>query len=169
MGQRRPDQLGLARLDGAPTLSEQGLGRLRAKRERLLGSLNVERPDPVPPGAEQHLGSALISERLGQLCRRQIAAGRLQPSAMVEETLGECPSDPDRAHLWNEGVNTIYSYCHRHGISSRSTDPLGAEPLNSSRGEEWLAAQRRLQQIQVCLGVSAEMTRTIEQAASIEL
>jgi conjugative relaxase-like TrwC/TraI family protein len=169
LAQRRPDPQELTRLKGAQTLAEQGLDRLRSECERLEGSLKVERPEPAPATPEQRLEHSLIEERLGQLRRRQIAAQRLQPSAMVHKALGERPRDPEQAHLWNEGVETIYSYRHRHGISSQSNYPLGAQPPEAKAREEWLVAQRRLRQIQAGLGVSEDLAKTIEQGASIEM
>ncbi len=96
-----------------------------------------------------------------------LAAERLQPSAMIEKALGERPREADRAALWNEGVETIYSYRQRHGISSRSGEPLGREPHPGQDRSDWVKSQRRLSQVQAALDHTP--VREVERGIAIEL
>ena len=165
--QRRPDPQELNRVEGAQLIGSQQLERLGEEREALVKTVAAERPASPQREAELRVETAMVEERLTQLRRRQIAAERLQPSAMVEKALGERPREADRAALWNEGVETIYAYRQRHGISSRSGEPLGREPHPGQDRSDWVQSQRRLSQVQAALEHTP--VREVERGIAIEL
>jgi hypothetical protein len=107
----------------------------------LAVEVAVESRRPAGLSAAERSELALIGERLEQLRRREVAAARLQPSKLIEGTLGARPTDPAKAALWNEGVDLIYTHRHRHGIVSRSGDPLGPKSGEAARRAERRASR----------------------------
>ncbi len=122
------------------------LRRLDEERERLvaeIGRFEAKRPPQL--SADQRLERELISERLEQVLRREVAAERLQPSHHVREAIGERPSDVRELETWNQAVQEIHAYRQAHGV----TDPqraLGAKPREGSERLEWDRAQERLEE-----------------------
>ncbi|HVC07287.1 MAG TPA: MobF family relaxase [Solirubrobacterales bacterium] len=161
----RPDRDELARIESAERLSARQLDRLEGEREGLAVEVSIESRHPVVLTAAERSELALIEDRLRQLRRREVAAERLQPSKMIETTLGARPADPTKAALWNEGVDLIYAYRHSNGIASRSAKPLGPIPADPARRCERRAAEQRLARIQHGLGI--ERSRSAERTASI--
>ncbi len=131
--ERRPDRGELARIESTERLAFQQLGRLRDERDSLAVEVAIESRRPAGLSDAERSELALIGERLQQLRRREVAAERLQPSKLIEETLGDRPADPARAALWNEGVDLIYAFRHGHGIASRGGDPLGPKTGDAER------------------------------------
>jgi len=95
-----------------------------------------------------------------QLRRREVAAERAQPSEMIAETLGPRPKDPLKAALWNEGVDAIYAYRLRYGITSRERDPLGAKPREAAQRRERRQAELQISRARQTLG--KKRTRTAQ-------
>ncbi len=84
---------------------------------------------------------------------------RLLPSPLIERALGPRPSPSDGASvdLWNEGIDLIYSHRYREGISAKTGDALGQEPLLGTRQyDEHVAAHERLSEIQAGLGLEPQ-------------
>ncbi len=102
---------------------------------------------------------------LTQLRRREVAAERLQPSKLIEDALGTRPSDPLKAAAWNEGVELIYGYRQRYGITERRGHPLGAKTGEAARRSERQEAERRLARIQKRLG--KQRVRRVERGMHI--
>ncbi len=159
--ERRPDRGELARIESTQRLAFQQLGRLRDERDTLAVEVAIDSRRPAGLSDAERSELALIGERLEQLRRREVAAERLQPSRLIEETLGTRPADPTRAALWNEGVDLIYAFRHRHGIASRDGKPLGPRTGEAERR----AAELRLARIQQDLG--QERPRSAERSISI--
>ena len=159
--ERRPDRGELARIESAESLSAKQLGRLRDERDSLAVEVAIESRRPIGLSDAERSELALIGERLAQLRRREVAAERLQPSRLIEEALGARPADPIKAELWNEGVDLIYAFRHRQGVTSRGGDPLGPKTGDAERR----AAELRLARIQQGLG--QEPARSVERSISI--
>jgi hypothetical protein len=139
------------------------LDRLEAEREPLADRVRAESRQPSELSGAERAELALIDDRLLQLRRSEVAHERLRPSELIVEALGQRPTDPTKADLWNEGVDLIFAYRQRHRLLSRTGDPLGPEPRDAARRRERQAAQLRLQRIQQALNV--ERQRAIERAA----
>ena len=166
--QRRPERRALARIEADLRLARRQAERLGGERESLSVELEIEARRPSGLGPEERLELSLIEERFEQLCRRQVAAERLRPSALVLDSLGERPTDPAQIALWNEGVHSIHAYRLRHGVGQTARLPLGPRPGDPDRLREWRAAESRLTRVQHGLG--REAARSMEPAAvSIEL
>lgn len=117
----------------------------------------------MPLDSGDRLERCLIEERIGDLRRRHIAAERIDPSPFVYEALGPRPRDDVRkAVVWNQGVEAIYSYRLRHGVSDRSS-PLGPVSLDPSARADRARAELALQRIQRQLerGVQRSAERSI--------
>jgi hypothetical protein len=108
---------------------------------------------------------ALIEDRLVQLRRRDVAAERVRPSKMIEESLGARPNDPLKAALWNEGVDLVYGYRQRHGITSTSGHPLGPRPREAAQRSDRRQAELRLARVQQQL--SKQHARSAERGMRI--
>ncbi|HVC06801.1 MAG TPA: MobF family relaxase [Solirubrobacterales bacterium] len=160
--ERRPDRGELARIESTQRLSARQLGWLEDERDGLAVEVAIESRRPAGLTADERSELALIGERLEQLRRREVAAERLQPSKLIEEALGARPADPIRAELWNEGVDLIYAFRHRHGVASRGADPLGPKTGDAERR----AAELQLARIQ--RGLGQERPRSAERSISIE-
>jgi len=165
VAERRPDPGELARIESAQRLSARQLDRLEGEREGLAVEVSIESRLPVGLTAAERSELAQIEDRLHQLRRREVAAERLQPSKLIETTLGTRPADPAKAALWNEGVDLIYTYRHRNGIASGSAHPLGPNPGDAGRRAERRAGEQRLARIQQGLGI--ERPQSAERSASI--
>ncbi len=163
---RRPDRRLLARLESERRLATRQLGRLEVERPNLEAEIEHERDREAGRQPGERLELALIEERLEQVCRREVAAERLQPSPLITAALGERPTDPAAVDLWNEGVQEIHSYRRRHALSSTGI-PLGRQPRSHALHREWQLAGARLARIQAALGV--EQTPMGERSLAPEL
>ncbi len=120
---------------------------------------------PAALSSEQRLELCLIEERMGDLCRRQIAAERLKPSAFVREALGERPTNARKLEAWNEGAEAIHSYRLRNGVR----DPrraLGAQPKEPSARVDHARAQQAIRQAQRRLELGRQLG--VERSIGIE-
>jgi hypothetical protein len=150
--ERYPDPDRLARTQSTERLAARQMERLRDERDALAIEVAGEaRRAPALSGAER-VELALISERLTQLRRREVARERAQPSKLIEHTLGARPKDPLEVAHWNAGVELIYGYRQRHGITSTGGHPLGPKPREAARRRERQQAELRLARIQERLG-----------------
>ena len=161
-GHRRPDPGQLARVESQIVLGTKQLSRLTDERQ----SLAVEAAIEQGLGGAERLELALAEERIAQLARREVAAERLQPSALVLAALGERPSHPGAAALWNEGVHAIHAYRSAHAITTTAL-ALGPRPRGSDELSEWRAANRTLSRVRA--GLDLDFTPPTERAASIEV
>ena len=151
-GERRPDRGQLARAQSGERLAAGQLDRLREEREGLAAQVSAEARRPVGLSGAERAELALVTERLTQLRRREVAAERLRPTKLIAESLGPRPKEPLKAALWNEGVDLIYGYRQRNGITATGGHPLGPKPREAARRRERQQAERRLARIQKRLG-----------------
>ncbi|HXV05528.1 MAG TPA: AAA family ATPase, partial [Solirubrobacterales bacterium] len=151
-GERRPDRGELARTQSGERLTSGQLDRLREERQGLAAQVSAEARRPVGLSGAERAELALVAERLTQLRRREVAAERLRPTKLIAESLGPRPKEPLKAALWNEGVDLIYGYRQRNGITATSGHPLGPKPREAARRRERQQAERRLARIQKRLG-----------------
>ena len=165
----RPDKLELARAQEVEARLSENLARMYFERDGLAAAIANYEPPSFDVAERLELG--LITERLDQLRRREVAAERLQPSAFVRGTLGERPSDPRKLEAWNEGVHEIYSYRQLHGVSDPER-PLGAKPSDPRERAEFaraeLAIRHAQRQLQLGRELGMERSLGLERGISIE-
>jgi conjugative relaxase-like TrwC/TraI family protein len=125
--------------------------RLEAERDQL-GADAREPRRAAGLGSGERAELALIEERLVALRRRDVAAERVRPSKMIEESIGPRPSEPLKAALWNEGVDVIYAYRQRHGVTSTKGHPLGPRARDATQRRDRRQAELRLARVQQGLG-----------------
>ncbi len=139
--------------------------RLEAERDQLGAEGAREHRRPVGLSSAERAELALIEERLVALRRRDVAAERVRPSKMIEESIGPRPSEPLKAALWNEGVDVIYAHRQRHGVTSTKGHPLGPRPRDAAQRHDRRQAELRLARVQQGLG--KQRVRSAERAMGI--
>lgn len=156
----------LAEADGERAgIGAAQLRRLEGERDGLTVEAATAAPrQPGLRGAER-AELALIEDRLIDLRRRAVAAERLQTSKLIMESLGERPKNPLNASLWNNGVDAIYGYRQRYGITSTGKDPLGGKPRDAAQRRDRREAELRLARVQKQLG--KQRVRSAERAMRI--
>ncbi|HWW66542.1 MAG TPA: MobF family relaxase [Solirubrobacterales bacterium] len=156
----------LAEADGERASVGAGqLRRLEGERDGL--TVEVATAPPRQPGLSgaERAELALIEDRLVDLRRRAVAAERTQTSKLIRENLGERPRNPLNASLWNNGVDAIYGYRQRYGITVTGKDPLGAKPRDAAQRRDRREAELRLARVQKQLG--KQRVRSAERAMQI--
>lgn len=144
----RADADRLARIDANERRSTEQIRKLVGERDRLAGDLQAEAQRTTTLSPAERAELAVIEDRLTHLHRRQARAERFQTTKLIEEALGPRPKNAlDRA-LWNEGVNAIYAFRQRHGITSSSRHPLGPKSRDATRNRERRQAELRLARLQ---------------------
>jgi conjugative relaxase-like TrwC/TraI family protein len=141
----------------------EALGR-RERREQLPDALNreeawrqaVERGTAAleqiePPGTEARRERELAEQLLDQRAAKALAAARIEPPSYVVEELGERPTEPSKARVWDQGVRKVERYRLEHGVTDRESafgpkPPEPGERLAHKEAERSLADhQRRLE------------------------
>ena len=149
----------------ARQLAAKQLRRLQSEREGLTVEVATETPRRSQLTGTERAELALIEDRLVDLRRRSVAAERSQPSKMIVETLGPRPKDPLQAALWNNGVDAIYGYRQRYGITTAGKDPLGGKVRDAAQRRERRQAELRIARVQKQLG--KQRTRSATRAMRI--
>jgi conjugative relaxase-like TrwC/TraI family protein len=144
-----PDRRGA---EAKQRLATSQIERLEGERDRLGAEVAAETRRPVGLTSAERSELALIEDRLLDLRRRDVAAERLRPSKMIEESIGPRPAEPLKAALWNEGVDLIYGYRQRHGVTSTKGHPLGPRPRDAAQRRDRRDAELRLARVQQRLG-----------------
>ena len=163
--ERRPDRGALSRIDTDRRIGTKQLARLEDERASLEVEVEIESRRPAALTAGERHELSLADERLEQLTRAAVAAERRQTSKLIEDALGKRPRDPSKVAAWNEGVELIHGYRHRHGVTERGGHPLGANKGDAVRRAERQAAAQRLARIQRRLG--KQRVRRIERSHSL--
>lgn len=151
--------------DQARQLAAKQLRRLKSERDGLTVEVATETPRRSQLTGTERAELALIEDRLVDLRRRAVAAERSQPSKMIVESLGPRPKDPLHAALWNNGVDAIYGYRQRYGITTAGKDPLGGKPRDAAQRRERRQAELRIARVQKQLG--KQRTRSATRAMRI--
>ncbi len=151
-GQDRPDLDRLSRIEASERRSSNQVLQLEGERDHLAGEVAAEAGKRRGLSQSERAELAVIEDRLTTLRRRQLTAERFQPTKMIEESLGPRPKDETKAALWNEGVETIYAFRQRYGITSSKGHPLGPPSRDAIRTSERRQAELRLARIQQRLG-----------------
>lgn len=168
VAERRPDAGRVEEVSSAGRGAAERLAQLHDQRAELVERVSgEERPRPL--GHVERLELALIEERMAQLRRREVSLERLDPSPMIREALGERPSDPLKAVVWNDGVDAIYAYRQRHAVRSHETGALGTEPNAERDRSAWRQTQQRLTQVRAVLDHGRGAERATELDAGIEM
>jgi hypothetical protein len=151
--------------DQARQLAAKQLRRLQSERDGLTVEVATETPRRSQLTGTERAELALIEDRLVDLRRRAVAAERSQPSKMIVESLGPRPKDPLQAALWNNGVDAIYGYRQRYGITTAGKDPLGGKARDAAQRRERRQAELRIARVQKQLG--KQRTRSATRAMRI--
>jgi hypothetical protein len=69
------------------------------------------------------------------------------------------------ASLWNNGVDAIYGYRQRYGITTAGKDPLGGKARDAAQRRDRREAELRLARVQKQLG--KQRVRSAERAMRI--
>lgn len=159
----QPDRL--AQIDSNERRSTTLLGRLESERDQLSGEARTAAGRTPALSPKERAELAVIDDRLTNLSRRQATAERFQTTPLIENALGPRPKGAlDRA-LWNEGVNAIYTFRQRYGITSTTGNPLGPKSRDAARNRDRHQAQVRLSRVQ--RGLSKERARRAARAMRI--
>jgi conjugative relaxase-like TrwC/TraI family protein len=135
-------------------------------RERLAEeSAKLERMEPPGGGArrEREIAEQLLAKRAEQA----LAAARIETPAYIVKELGERPSDPARARIWDRGVQGIERHRLEHGVKDKHS-AFGREPQGAAARAAQEAAQRRLAEAQRRLGLERQLAKTRQRSRSIE-
>lgn len=157
----------LARVTTGEAKQADRLGRCIAERDALPESTATAEPLPTDP--DRRLEAVLVDQRIDQLARFDVQAGRIEPSHAIYNTLGPYPhDDPDKALAWGRGAHEIATYRRRHGIEDKNS-PLGKQPRGAAARAERARAQRQIAEAQRRLGKTAERSaqRNLAQAVGI--
>ncbi len=147
MGESPPGSERLSRIEANHRRTAKQVGRLEGERDTLAAEVVKEvRPADLSAGERAEL--AVIEDRLTHLARQKVRAARAHAPKMIEETLGARPKDPVDAALWNVGVNAIYSFRLRYGITSGSGHPLGPKSRDAAHSRDRRQAELRIVQMQ---------------------
>jgi conjugative relaxase-like TrwC/TraI family protein len=160
-----PDKGRLTRIETNERLATKQLRRLEAERDEIAAEAQRDATRHTGLSARELSELRVIEDRLTDIRRRQISSERSRPSPFIAESLGPRPEDPLKAALWNEGVETIYAYRQRYGITSAGGHPLGPKSRDAVRSAERRQAELRLARIQHRLG--REHARSAERAMRI--
>ena len=153
------------RWEAGQKLAAKQLHRLEGERDGLTVEVATESPRRSDLTGTERAELALIEDRLVDLRRRAVAAERSQPSKLIVESLGPRPKDPLNASLWNNGVDAIFSYRQRYGITSTGKDPLGGKARDGAQRRDRREAELRLARAQKQLG--KQRVRSAERAMRI--
>jgi conjugative relaxase-like TrwC/TraI family protein len=151
--------------DAKAQLGRRQLARLKSEHAELAAGSPGDAPKSAGLRPIERAELALIENRLAQLRRRQIAVERVRPTKLVAESLGARPTDPLKAALWNEGVELIYAYRQRYGITQQGAHPLGPRPREAVQRRQRRETELRLARVQQRLG--KERTRSAEQGMAL--
>jgi len=156
----------LAESDGErASVGAAQLRRLEGERDGLTVEVATAAPWQSGLSGVERAELALIEDRLVDLRRRAVASERSQTSKLIKENLGERPKDPLNASLWNNGVDAIYGYRQRYGITSGGKDPLGGKPRDAAQRRDRRETELRLARVQKQLG--KQRVRSAERAMRI--
>ncbi len=141
----------------------EALGR-RERREQLPDALTreetwrqaVDRRTAAleqiePPGTEARRERELAQQLLDQRAAKALAAARIEPPSYIVKELGERPTEPSKARVWDQGVRKVERYRLERGVIDRESafGPKPPEPgdrLAHREAERSLADhQRRLE------------------------
>jgi hypothetical protein len=120
---RRSRRRELERIDATEARAETALARLRAEAAAL---------PPISDTARREL--AALEEVLRGRVELAVTAARLAPPPYVVKELGERPTDPTGAEVWDRGLRAIESYRQRNGVKDQA-HPFGAEPKDPAARE----------------------------------
>lgn len=79
-----------------------------------------------PSGDEARRERQIARQVLAERAEPAILAARLSPPEYVLRELGERPNDPAKAKAWDNGIRSIETYRHEHGITDTG-NALGRE------------------------------------------
>ncbi len=166
MSKPAPGELAWAR--AAEANAAQSLGRRRAEREALPpASARTEEVKPSEP--QRRLEAILVEERIANLSRREVAAGRLDANEIIYKTLGPFPAgEPAKALAWGRGANAIALYRQRHGV--RDPDrALGRQPRSATARAERARARRTIEAARQRLGRARDRSAQRQAAKGISI
>jgi hypothetical protein len=146
----------LSRVEADSLIAARQLERMEEARDDLSTQVSAQAISDAALTGTERAELSMIEDRMKHLHRRQVVAERIQPSRIVEESLGKRPGDPEAAALWSEGVDAIHTFRQRYGITATSGHPLGPDSGDAPRRAERRRVEARLEQVRVRLGRQQE-------------
>jgi conjugative relaxase-like TrwC/TraI family protein len=131
LGRReRREQLPLARN------SEETWRKALSKRTAALEQMQA-------PGTEVRRERELAEQLLARRAAQALAAARIEPPAYIVKELGERPTEPAKARVWDQGVREIEGYRLEHGVTDTAR-VFGPKPPEPGERLDRQHAKRRL-------------------------
>ena len=125
---------------GSEQSTRERIERAQAEREQL------------PEIGHQARAEAAVAEHLtAERVRAASTAARLSPPDYIKAELGERPSDPTKAGVWDTAVRGIEGYRIRNGVVDRGS-ALGPKQTEPARQHEQRQARKRIERAQRQLG-----------------
>jgi hypothetical protein len=120
------------------------IGRTEADTEARLAKFRAEAEalPPIREDARRELSA--LGEVLAERARLATTAARLAPPPYVIAELGERPTDPAKARLWDRGLAQIEGYRQRNGVKDRAS-AFGVEPTGAAARERRQLEMQRVQ------------------------
>jgi hypothetical protein len=134
----------------------------RAVKERTAALERIE-----PAGTEARRERELAEQLLDQRTAKALAAARIEPPSYIAQELGERPSEPAKARVWDRGVHKVERYRLERGATDRES-PFGPEPTGPGERSAYRAAERSLALHQCRLELSRHL-ETRERGIEMDL
>jgi conjugative relaxase-like TrwC/TraI family protein len=80
-----------------------------------------------PPSTEARRERELAEQLLDRRAAKALAAARIEPPSYIVKELGERPTEPTKARVWDQGVRKVERYRLERGVTDRES-PFGPEP-----------------------------------------
>jgi conjugative relaxase-like TrwC/TraI family protein len=114
-----------------------------------------------PPGDEARQERKIARQVLAERSEPAVLASQLSPPSYIVKELGERPTDPGKAKVWDKGVRDIETYRHEHGVTDK--DRALGRGRERDRGGRSLA-QQRLRETQRRLERQQQLDRTMQRS-----
>ncbi|HVQ57458.1 MAG TPA: MobF family relaxase [Solirubrobacterales bacterium] len=118
----------------------------QSAQERIEAA-RAEREQLPEVGHDARAKVAVAEHVLAERERAAATAARLSPPSYIKSELGERPSDPKKAAVWDRAVRGIEGYRVRNGVVDRDS-ALGPKPKDRAAQAEQRRARERLQRAQ---------------------
>jgi conjugative relaxase-like TrwC/TraI family protein len=145
----------------------EAMARIEADQARALARLAEAEAEVAALGAPSQVANRQLSTIEAVIAERDQAAAlaaRLDTPSYVTDQLGERPTDPRLASIWDKGVGEIERYRTEHGITDQE-HALGPKPVGEHTARR--SAERRIRERQARLGREAGRAKGISRGPSL--
>jgi hypothetical protein len=134
----------------------------QAVKERTAALEQIEQP-----GTEARRERELAEQLLDQRAAKALAAARIEPPSYIAQELGERPSEPAKACVWDRGVRNVERYRLERGVTDKES-PFGPRPSEPAERSDYRTAERSLALLQRRLELSRRL-ETRERGIEMDL